>query len=233
MKTLFKKEINYYLNNPLGYIIVILFAVFINFWVVKDVFVSSVASIKPFFNLLPWFLMIFVPALSMRIFAEEKKVNTIEVLLTLPLNEVTIFLAKFLALFILVCLGLVLTFGLPLFLAFFSHLSLVEVIVGYLGALLLSAVFISLSIFLSNKTKNQVIAFLLALIVNFILLVLTTDFLASIMPKIVLDLFNLYSPINHYQNFIKGLVDLRSLFYFLSFFLVFFLLTVIDLKRRK
>lgn len=233
MKTLFKKEISYYLNNPVGYIVIILFAVFVNFWAAKDIFVSSIASIKPFFSLLPWFLMVFIPALAMRIFSEEKRVNTIEVLLTLPVKETEIFLAKFLALMNLVGLGMILTLGLPLFLAIYSRLFLPEILVSYFGVLLLSSVFVSLAIFLSNKTKNQVVAFLLAVIINFILMVLTTDFLASILPKFLIDLFNFYSPMIHYQNFIKGIVDIRSIFYFISFFSIFFLLTVIDLKKRQ
>lgn len=72
MKTIFKKEVDYYLNNPIGYIVIFLFSVFVNFFFIKDIFVSSISSIKPLFNYLPWFLLIFIPALSMKILSEEK-----------------------------------------------------------------------------------------------------------------------------------------------------------------
>src|SRR4030065_469479 len=79
MKYLYKKELNYYLNNPIGYIVLVLFAVFANFLFVKDIFIVGSASMRPFFNFLPWLFLIFVPALTMRIISEEKRVNTIDV----------------------------------------------------------------------------------------------------------------------------------------------------------
>src|SRR3989344_9699856 len=93
-KNLYKKELNYYLNNPIGYIVVVLFAVFANFLFVKDIFVIGSVSLRPFFSFLPWLFLVFVPALTMRVLSEEKRINTIEVLLTLPISELQIVLAK-------------------------------------------------------------------------------------------------------------------------------------------
>ena len=95
MKNLYKKELNYYLNNPIGYIVVVLFAVFANFLFVKDIFVIGSASMRPFFSILPWLFLVFIPALSMRTLSEEKRVNSIEILLTLPVSETQVVLAKF------------------------------------------------------------------------------------------------------------------------------------------
>ncbi|MGB9883023.1 MAG: ABC transporter permease [Microgenomates group bacterium] len=233
MKNLLKKELDFYLNNPLGYIVIVLFSVFINFFFVKDVFVSSIVSVRPLFNYLPWFLLIFIPVVSMRIFAEEKRLNTIEVLLTLPINEKTIVLAKFFALLILYFISLLLTFGLVIFLFFFSKLSLVEVAVGYLGELLFGAALISLSTFISNKTKNQLVAFFISVLANFFLIVLASDFMASVLPRIVIDNLIYFSPVYHLENFIKGIIDLKSLVYFLSFISLFLFLTINDLKKRQ
>src|SRR3989344_5665671 len=108
MKNLYKKEIAYYLNNPIGYIVVILFAVFANFLFVKDIFVVGSASMRPFFSFLPWLFLVFVPALTMRILSEEKRVNTLEVLLTLPVSETQVVLAKFFALLTVAAVGLLL-----------------------------------------------------------------------------------------------------------------------------
>src|SRR4030042_2761353 len=135
MKYLYKKEINYYLNNPLGYIVVILFAVFANFLFVKDLFLVGSASMRSFFAILPWLLMIFIPALTMRILAEEKRTNTIEVLLTLPISETQIILAKFFALTTIVSLAFVLTIGLPVSLGFLTKMYLPEIFIGYLGSI--------------------------------------------------------------------------------------------------
>ncbi|GAB4218768.1 MAG: ABC transporter permease subunit [Candidatus Microgenomates bacterium] len=233
MKTLLKKELDFYLNNPIGYIVIVLFSVFVNFFYIKDIFTSSVVSVKPLFNILPWFLLIFISALSMRIFSEEKRLNTIEVLLTLPVSETAIVLAKFFALIILYVISLVLTLGFVVFLFIFSKLSITEVLVGYLGELLFGASLLSLSIFISNKTKNQLIAFFVSIIVLFFLIVLSSEFMGSVLPRIIIDNLIYFSPVYHLQNFVNGVINLKSLVYFLSFIFVFLFLTIIDLKKRE
>jgi len=233
MKGFFKKEINYYLNNPIGYIIIILFSVFVNFFFVKDIFVSSVTSVKPLFNLLPWFLLIFIPALSMRIFSEEKRSNTIEILLTLPIKEEQVVFSKFFSLLVLYFLSLLLTFGFVIFLFLFSKLYLPEVLVGYFGEILFGASLIAFSLYISNKTKNQVVAFLISVLSIFLFLVLSSDFVASVVPRIIIDNLIYFSPVYHLQNFVNGVIDFRSLIYFLSFIGLFLELTIIDLKKRS
>ncbi len=233
MKSLYKKEIGYYLNNPIGYIIVILFGVFANFLFVKDIFLIGTASMKPFFSFLPWLFMIFIPALSMRILSEEKRTNTLETLLTLPISETQIVTAKFFALLTVVCIGLLLTLSLPISLAFLSGLYFPETLVGYLGAISISASFIAVCMFFSSQTKNQVVAFLSSVIVLFLLIVLATDFISTIFPRILLDYAILFSPTYHLQNFIKGILDFRSIFYFLGITTIFLFLTIIDLEKRQ
>ena len=233
MKHLYKKELNYYLNNPIGYIVVVLFAVFANFLFVKDIFAIGSASMRSFFSILPWLFLIFVPALTMRILSEEKRVNTIEILLTLPVSEMQIVLAKLLALLTLVVVGLALTLGLPISLSFLTRMYLPEIIAGYLGSIFLAAFCISLSTFFSSLTKNQVVAFLASAISLFFLLVLGTEFTANVLPRSIQDFLVFFSPANHLQNFIKGVIDFRSVFYFVSFTMVFVFLTVVDLEKRN
>ncbi len=233
MLNLYKKEFAYYLNNAIGYIVIVLFAVFANFLFVKDIFVVGSASMKSFFGLLPWLFLIFIPALSMRIFSEEKRSNTIEVLLSLPISETQIVLAKFLALLTLSSISLFLTLSLPVSLAFVSKLYLPEILVGYLGAVLLAGAFISLSLFFSAQTKNQIIAFLMSTIVIFLITLLSTEFFGNILPKTIQDFLVYFSPIYHMENFIKGIIDLRSLFYFLSLISVFLFLSIFTLEKRN
>ncbi len=232
MFTLYKKELNYYLNNPIGYIILVLFGVFANFLYVKDIFVVGSASMRPFFNVLPWLLLIFVPALAMRALSEEKRTNTIEVLLTLPVSETQVVVAKFLALSTVMCIGLALTLSLPISLAFLTKMYFPEVMVGYLGTILLALFFLSICLFFSAQTKNQVVSFLMSVVVLFVCIVLGSDFMASVLPRSVLDMLTYFTPLYHLQNFVKGVVDLRSLFYFVSATFVFMFLTVIQLEKR-
>lgn len=238
MFALYKKELQFYLNNPIGYIILGLFGVFANFLFVKDVFVVGSASMKAFFDILPWLTMIVVPALAMRSFAEEKRTNTLEVLLSLPISETQIVLAKFLAYLTLFALGLALTFVLPVSLYILSgqvgaRISLIEVFIGYLGELMLASLAIALSMLFSVKTSNQVVALLSSILVLFFLIVLSTDFVAGFLPLMIQQVLSYLSPITQLESFIKGLLDLRSVYYFISFTAVCLFLTIIDLERRK
>lgn len=232
MINLYKKELAYYFNNPVGYIVIILFGVFANFLFVKDIFVVGSASMRPFFSLLPWLLMVFIPALAMRIISEEKRMNTIEVLLTLPVSEFQVVSAKFLALLTLVIIGLLLTVGLPVSLSLVTKIYYPEIIVAYIGTIFLSGGLISLSMFFSGRTKNQVVAFLASLLSIFLLLVLGSDFLSPVLPGFIQDYLSYFTPNFHFQGFIKGVVDLKSLFYFISFIVTFLFLTTIDLEKR-
>ena len=232
LKALYKKELNYYLNNPLGYIIAILFAVFVNFWFIKDVFVVGTTSMRSFFDFTPWLMMVFIPALAMRVFSEEKKSNTIEVLLTLPVEEWEIILAKFFTLLTMVFLSLLLTIGLPLSLSFLSKIYLPEIIIGYLGLLFLSGLMISFSMIFSLLTKNQIVAFLISLLGNFVFLVLGSDFFAGYLPKIISDLIIYYTPLYHLSFFNRTVLELRSIGYFFTFTLAFLLVSKFLLESR-
>jgi len=233
MVNLFKKELSYYFNNPIGYIIAILFAVFANFLFIKDLFLRGDSSMRPFFDILPWLFLIFISALTMRIFAEERRVNTIEVLLTLPISETTIVVAKLFALLIFSGFILLLSLSIPLTLMAIGKPHLLEIIMAYGGVFLLSASFISVSIFFSSLAKNQIVAFLCSVLTIFLLMVVGGDFLAFFIPRFIQENLNFFSPLYHYSNFLKGLVDLRSVVYFISFTMLFVFLTVINLEKRE
>lgn len=233
MLSLFKKELSYYFNNPVGYIVAILFAIFANFLFIKDLFLRGDSSMRPFFDILPWLFLVFIPALTMRIFAEEKRVNTIEVLLTLPLSETTIVVAKLAALLIFSIFTLLLTLLIPVTLMLVGKPYSPEIGVAYCGAFLLSAAFISVAIFFSSLTKNQIVAFLCSVLTIFLLIVMGGDFLASFVPRFIQENLSSFSPLYHYSNFLKGLVDLRSVVYFVSLTTLFIFLTVINLEKRE
>ena len=238
MLALYKKELQFYLNNPIGYIVIVLFGVFANFLFVKDIFVYGSASLRPFFDILPWLMMVFIPAVAMRSFSEEKRNNTIEILLSLPISETQIVLAKFFALLTLVSIGLILTVSLPVSLYFLvtgtgSRIHIPELFIGYFGQILIAAAFLSISMFFSSQTKNQIIAFLASTITLFFLIIFSTDFVASFLPFIVQTGLVYLSPVSQVEGFSKGVVDVRSLYYFLSFVIVFLFLTIVDVERRE
>jgi len=238
MFSLYKKELSYYFNNPVGYIVLVLFATFANFLYVKDIFIVGSASMKPFFSFIPWLMMVFIPALTMRSLSEEKRTNTIETLLTLPISETQVVLSKLAAVATVTFIGLLLTMGLPISLyaitsASYGKVYLPEIVVGYFGALLLGMMFTSLSLLFSSLTKSQVVAFLSSVLIFFFLVVLSEEFLASVFPANLLDAMRYFSPVYHLDSFVKGLVDLRAVTYFFTFTLLFTFLTIIDLEKRS
>ncbi len=221
-----------YLNNPVGYVVPLLFALFANYLFMKDVFVVGSASMKPFFGVIPWLLFIFIPALAIRSFSEEKRTNTIEVLMTLPISEQDVVLAKMLSLLTVTMGALLLTLSVPLVLGGVSKLFIPEIVVGYVGLFLLSSSYVAFSVYLSSKISNQIASFLVSVLVLFIATTLSSDFLANILPRFIQDILLFVSPLLHMQNFAKGVVDLRSLFYFVGLSFLFFKLTVMDLQKR-
>lgn len=232
MKALYKKELMQFLNSPVGYTVPVVFALFLGYLFTKDVFIIGTASMKSFFSVAPWLLFILIPALSMRSISEEKKTNTIEVLLTLPLSEEKIVRAKFASIFTVLAITLALTLSIPLILGFLAKLYLPEILVGYVGLLLLSLSYLSFSLYVSSKVTNQIASFSLSVITLFLITTLSSDFLANLLPKTAQDLLLLVSPILHLDNFAKGVLDLRSLFYFIVFTLIFYQLTVKELQKR-
>jgi len=232
MKALYRKELMQFLNSPVGYTVPVVFAVFLGYLFLKDVFIIGTASMKSFFSVAPWLLFILIPALSMRSISEEKKTNTLEVLLTLPLSEEKIVRAKFASIFTLIAITLALTFSIPLVLGFLAKLYFPEILVGYLGLLLLSLSYLSFSLYISSKVVNQIASFSLSVTLLFLITTLSSDFLANLLPKVAQDFLLLVSPILHLDNFAKGVLDLRSLFYFIVFSLVFYQLTVKELQKR-
>lgn len=232
MKALIQKELRYYFNNPIGFIVVGLFAFAANFLFLKDIFMYSSASLRPFFNVIPWISLIFVPALAMRMMAEEKRTNTLEILLSLPVTEAQIVGAKFVALCILLILGLILTLALPIALVILTKLYVPELAVGYLGSFLYMAAAGGVSLFFSSQTKNQVVAFLFSILTLFIAITMNSDFMANIIPLGLQNYVNMISPLYHLQNFIKGVIDIRSLFYFISAIVGTLWMTIVTLEKR-
>jgi ABC-2 type transport system permease protein len=182
--------------------------------------------------------MIFVPALVMRMIAEEKRTNTLEVLLSLPISEISIVVAKFISALIITSLALLLTTALPLSMYALTgevggKLYLPEVIVGYFGSLLVASSFIALSLFFSSLTKNQIVAFLTSIVTLFFLVIFSTDFASNVLPANIQNVLNYLSPITQLTSFAKGVLDFRNIFYFVSFTMLFLILTIVDLERRS
>lgn len=212
------KELSTFFDSLMAYIMLVLFLGFSGFftWIYgSDVFLVGQASLQSFFGIAYWTLFFFIPALTMRMMAEEKRSGTIELLLTRPITDWQVVTGKFFATFILILVALTLT--LPYYITV-SQLGPIDhgaVWTGYFGLLLMSAAYISIGMFASSVSSNQIVGFLLALFVG-IFFHIIFDVLASNISGFFGNLFFYLSMSSHYESISRGVIDTKDLIYFLS-----------------
>ncbi|GAA3980504.1 gliding motility-associated ABC transporter permease subunit GldF [Hymenobacter antarcticus] len=240
MLTILQKEFNAFLNSPVAYVVlgVFLIATGLFVWVFPD---SSVldygyADLQTLFNLAPWIFLFLIPAITMRTFAEEKKAGTIELLLTRPLTDGQIIGGKYLACLLLALLALI-----PTLLYYFSvyklsspegNIDSAATVGSYLGLALLAAVFAAIGVLASALTRDQIIAFLVA-VVGCFLIYSGFDSLASVLQGSSAYYVSQLGIAAHYRDLSKGLVDSRDLVYFFSVVAVALQATRLALRSRN
>jgi len=210
----FKKEFSGYFISPIAYIVIAIFLVITGWFFFSTFFLFNQASLRNFFSLLPIVFSFVIPAVSMRLFAEELNVGTYELLLTMPVTFVDVVLGKFLACLAFIAAMLVPTIAYPVLISFLGQLDWGPVAGGYLGALLLGGAFAAVGVFASSLTRNQIIAFIVGTAVCFALTML--DKMLFFLPKTLLGLLAYLGAGYHFQNIAKGVLDSRDILYFLS-----------------
>jgi len=213
-----RRELQSFFDSLIAYIMIVVFLALSGLftWLYgSDIFYVNQASLQSFFGIAFWTLFFFIPALTMKQIAEERKTGTIEMLLTKPISEWQLLWGKFLATLILIGIALVLT--LPYYITVWKlgPIDHGAVWTGYFGLLLMSSAYISIGLFASTITNNQIVAFLLALFIG-IFFHIIFEFLASNMSGILGSVFNYLSISNHYQSVSRGVIDSKDLIYFLS-----------------
>ncbi len=242
MFSLLRKEINVFLGSLIGYITIIVFLSILGLfmWVFPgemNVLESGYAQLNTFFNLAPWVFLFLIPAITMRSFAEEKKAGTLELLITKPLSEFQIILAKFLAGLVLVLFSV-----LPALIYFYSVYQLGNPVGNidmgatwgsYIGLIFLGSAYVAMGIFASSVTDNQIIAFILGVILCFIFYA-GLESLATINALQDLQIYIVKFGINeHYLSMSRGVLDTRDMIYFISLTFFFILLTKTVISSRK
>ena len=241
MFQILKKEVNGFLNSLVAYIVISIFLTGIGLlmWVFPETSVLEYgfADMETLFSLGPYVFMFLIPAITMRMFAEEKKSGTLELLLTQPLTDIQIILGKYFSGLLLVLFALI-----PTLIYYFSiyqlgapagNLDSAGITGSYIGLILLGGVFTAIGILASAVSENQIVAFIIAVFLSFLLF---TGFssLAAIdvwgQFSLVLEQFGI---LYHYNSMSRGLLDSRNIIYFLSVIIVMLLLTNLILKSRK
>lgn len=238
--TIFKREFAGYFNTPLAYVFLVIFLVLTGVFTfyMGQFFTREQADLSAFFTYHPWLYLFLVPAVAMRLWAEERRSGTVELLFTLPVSLGAIVAGKYLAALAFTALALALTLPIWITVGWLGDPDHGVIITGYLGSLLMAAAYLAIGSALSATTRNQVIAFILTVAVCFLFIVSGLN--------MVLDLFSGWAPdalvlmvanlsfLTHFENLQKGAVGLYDVFYFVSVIVLFLWVTrvVLDTKRE-
>lgn len=215
INNIFKKEFKSYFISPIAYIVISIFLIVVGWLFFSTFFLNRQANLSSFFSILPVALAFIIPAVTMRLFSEEINIGSYEILLTMPVKFRDIIVGKFLAAWAFVGIMLTPTVIYAVTVSFVGKLDWGPVIGGYIGALLLGASYCAIGILASSTTRNQVVAFIIAMSIC-VFLTLLINFLIFFLPNAFVGFFQYMSASFHFQNIAKGVIDSRDILYFLS-----------------
>ena len=234
--TIFKREIGAYFNSAIAYIYLIVFVAINNGMFMMQFFLLGKADMRMFFNNLPMILFIFIPVITMRLWAEDRKENTFELLMTFPMKPLELAIGKFLASFVFYAVALASSCAIPMMLFMTGRPDTGMIFSGYVGALFLGGLFLSIGIFISGLTKEQIVAFVLTVLSCFVVYFLGTEFLASLIDGWIAGLgtfiMNTVGAGVHTESFNKGVIDIKDIIYFLVSGSVFIFLNSLFFEGR-
>ena len=238
-KAILKRELMGYFRSPVAYVFIIIFllATTGTTWYLGRFYDSNQASLESFFFFHPWLYLVFIPAVGMRLWAEERRSGSVELLFTLPVGLPAAVLAKFLASWLFVLIALLLTFPMILTTYYLGEPDGGVIFSGYVGSFLLAGAYLAIACFTSAITKNQVISFILSFLIGFVLVMMGwgvfTQTLLGLFPVWLTELIVSFSFISNFDGLRRGLLDLRELSYFLSMiaFMLFCNMVVLENQR--
>ncbi|MFH1068447.1 MAG: ABC transporter permease subunit [Candidatus Glassbacteria bacterium] len=227
------KEFRGYFDSPIAYIFITAFLLLVNFLYLWTFFVMGQADMRPFFDFMPFVLLFIVPSITMRLWAEERKMGTLEVLLTLPVREKELVLGKFLASLAFLLLMFILTFNIPLLLGFLGKPDWGTIICGYLGCVLMGASYLAIGLFASAMSENQIVAFIVAIAICTAFLIVGEWFFIIMVPDLLVPVFDYLGLGTHFESMGRGLIDSRDVIYYASMIGVFLYLNVNTVENRS
>ena len=234
--SIMRRELGAYFNTPIGYVIIVAFLLVSCAIYVDQLFIMGLAEMRPFLYYMPIYLMLFVPAISMLLWAEERKLGTMELLMTMPLKTWHAVLGKYLAGLAFIVIMIDFTLHLPLTLFILGNPDIGTIIGGYLGMLVLAMVYLSIGSFASSLTSDQIIAFIIGLAINFLFWVMGFDGLLNIIKDFSPELSTFVQRFGvqpHFESISRGVVDSRDVLYALTVTGFFLFLNILVVERRR
>jgi ABC-2 type transport system permease protein len=236
---LFKRELTSYFATPIAYVFIVIFLFLSGIFTfhLGNFFARGQADLLPFFSFHPWLYLFLIPALAMRLWAEERKTGSIELLLTLPITVTEAVLGKFLAAWAFTSIALAFTFPIWISVNYLGNPDNAVILAGYLGSLLMAGGFLAIGACMSALTKNQVIAFIITAVVCFAFILsgfpLVLDFFSGWAPQIIVQTISSFSFLTHFEAISKGVIDARDIIYFLTLIAFWLFATAILIEMKK
>ena len=232
--TIFKKEFKSYFVSPIAYIFITVYLVLTNFMFFQGFFIINQADMRSYFSILPWLYLIFIPAITMRSWSEEKRTKTLELLLTWPVKDSSVVAGKYLAALLFLGLALVMSLTVPITVAILGNPDGGIIVGSYFGAFLLGGAYIAIGMWVSSYTENQILAFIGSIIVILVLLLIGNGFVTAFIPiPQIVSLFTFLGLSTHFESISRGVVDSRDIIYYLSVIGLFLFLNIQSLESRK
>jgi len=231
IKYIFLKEVRSFFNSPVAYIVIVVYLTILGWFFVSNLFINNMSTLRTVFEMTPFLLLFFAPAMTMRLISEEKKSGTLELLFTKPIEEYEIVVGKFFAAWALYFFTLLPTLCYYITVTLIGTLDAGTVIGGYIGLMLVGAVFLAVSVFGSALTENQVVAFIVSLFIVFGLFML--DKILFYLPISLANILEYISVDYHFSNIARGVIDTRDIIYYISAvgFALFMATSVLQRRR--
>ncbi|MGE0857966.1 MAG: ABC transporter permease subunit [Gammaproteobacteria bacterium] len=237
--TILKRELRAYFATPVAYVFIVIFLVLagVATFYMGGFFERGQADLEPFFQFHPWLYMFLIPAISMRLWSEERKAGTLELLLTLPIPLAASVVGKFLAAWIFTALALAGTLPLWLTVNYLGDPDNTVILAGYLGSLLMAGGFLAIGACISALTRNQVIAFVISFVICFAFNLsgfpMVIDMFSAWAPQAVVDVISSFSFLTHFNAIVKGVIDVRDLVFFASLIAFWLYANVLAIEINK
>jgi len=228
---IYRREIRSYFNSPVAYVVIVVFLAIVGWFFSSNIFLMNIASLRILFDIVPLVFLFFVPAITMRLLAEEKKTGTLELLTTRPVRDVEIVLGKFLAAWTLLAAALLPTLLYVATLLALGSPDLGPILTAYIGLMLMGGAYIAIGLFASGLTENQIVAFILSFL--FVVALFLMDKVLMYVPEAFATPMEFLSIDYHFSNIARGVIDTRDLIYFGSLLGFGLYLATVTLERRK
>jgi ABC-2 type transport system permease protein len=222
IRTIMKRELGGYFTSPIAYVFLVIFLLLTGFFTftVGNFFERGEASLVSFFTWHPWLYLFLVPAVGMRLWSEERRLGTMELLLTMPITTWQAIVGKFLASWLFLALALLLTFPVVITVNYLGHPDNGVIVSGYVGSLLLAGSYLAISCMTSALTRNQVISFILSVMICLFLILAgytpVTDLLVRWANPVAVEIIAAFSVMTHFEGFQRGVIDARDTVFFAS-----------------